>query len=122
MLFYTVGQSRIFLTMLYAGLAVGLYVSLDGAARRLFGAGKLLSLIMDLMLGTAIAAVTCIALVIAADGELRLYSLMGIFCGFLVYMGTLNPLLHALARLLLVPLRALGRFLMQRRLVKIFLK
>ena len=122
MLFYTVGQSQIFLTMLYAGLAAGLYVSLDGAARRLFEAGKLLSLTMDLLLGIVLAVIACIALLIAADGELRLYSLMGMLAGFLLYMGTLAPLLERLAALISIPLRALGRFLIRRTLVKKLLK
>ena len=122
MLFYTVGQSQIFLTMLYAGLAVGLCVSLDGAARRLFGAGRLMALIMDLMLGVVIALIACFALVIAADGDLRLYSLLGMLCGFLLYMGTLAPLLHRLASLAFIPLRAAARFLENRTLVKKLLK
>ena len=57
MLFYTVGQSRIFLVMLYAGLAVGLYAWLDSAARRLFEAGLFCRLIMDLLLGAAVLAI-----------------------------------------------------------------
>lgn len=122
MLFYTVGQSRIFLTMLYAGLAAGLYISLDGAARRLFEAGKLLSLMMDLLLGIVLAVIACIALLIAADGELRLYSLMGMLAGFLLYMGTLAPLLEKFAALMSIPLRALVRFLRRRTLVKKLLR
>lgn len=122
MLFYTVGQSRIFLMMLYAGLLVGLYVSMDGAARRLFGAGRLFSAGMDLMLGLVVAAIACFALVIAADGELRLYSLMGMLAGFLIFRGTLAPLMSSLARLSLTALRAMKRFLLRRTLIKKLLK
>ena len=122
MLFYTVGQSRIFLTMLYAGLAIGFYVSIDHAARRLFGAGRLMALSMDLLLGVVIAGVGCFALIIAADGELRLYSLLGMLCGFLIYTGTLAPLLHRFAALALLPLRAAARFLAKRTLIKKLLK
>lgn len=122
MLFYTVGQSQIFLTMLYAGLLAGLYVSIDGAARRLFEAGRLFGALMDLILGVVLAAVACIALIIAADGELRLYSLMGLLAGFLIYMGTLHPLLIQLFRLASIPLRAVRRFLLRLSLVKKLLK
>ena len=108
--------------MLYAGLLVGLYASIDGAARRLFEAGRLFDALMDLILGVVIAAVACIALVSAADGELRLYSLMGLLAGFLIYMGTLHPLLIRLFRLASIPLRAACRFLMNRPLVKKLLK
>lgn len=122
MLFYTVGQSRIFLTMLYAGLAVGFYVSIDSAARRLFGAGPLMALAMDLLLGIIIAVITCLALVIAADGELRLYSILGVLCGFLIYTGTLGPLFQRIAALALIPLRAAVGFLTRRTLIKKLLK
>lgn len=122
MLFYTIGQSRIFLDMLYAGLAVGLYVNIDSAARRLFAAGRLFAAAMDLILGAVVAVVACLALVIAADGELRLYSLMGLLAGFLIYMGTIAPLTGRLAHLLLIPLRALRRFLLRRTFIKKLLK
>ena len=122
MLFYTVGQSRIFLTMLYAGLAVGLYASLDAAARRLFGAGRLLALMMDLVFGIAAAAVTCLALVVAADGELRLYALMGVAAGYLNFRGTVAPLLTKTCRILSVPLRTLGHWLQERSFIQKILK
>lgn len=98
MLFHTVGQSRIFLTMLYAGMGVGLYGALDSAARRLFGAGRILSLFMDLLFGAVAAAIVISALLRASDGELRLYSLMGVLCGYLIFAGTLQPLLVRAAR------------------------
>ena len=117
MLFYTVGQSRIFLTMLYAGLAVGLYVSLDSAARRLFRPGPVFSLAMDLLFGLIAACITCIALVAAADGELRLYSLLGVLSGALIYMGTVDPLLNRAGSLLLRPLNALLGWIKQRSFI-----
>jgi len=122
MLFYTVGQSRIFLTMLYAGLAVGLYASLDAAARRLFDAGRTLALAMDLLFGVVAASITCLALVAAADGELRLYALMGVAAGYLIFRGTVAPLLSKACRMLAVPLRALNRWLGRRSFIKKILK
>lgn len=98
MLFGTVGQSRVFLTMLYAGLLLGLYADLDSAARRLFRAGRLLSVLMDLFFGVAAACIVFSALLAAADGELRLYSLMGACCGYLIWAGTLSPVLPRLFR------------------------
>lgn len=122
MLFYTIGQSRIFLTMLYAGLAVGLYAGLDSAARRLFGAGRILSLMMDLMFGLVLAAIVLTALICAADGELRLYSLMGVLCGYLLCAGTLRPLLGFLfrqaGRFLIKPCRWAGRLTIVKKLLR----
>lgn len=118
MLFYTVGQSRVFLAMLYAGLLIGLYASLDGAARRLFDAGRILALFMDLLLGLVAGLIVLAALLLAADGELRLYALLGVICGYLVYLGTLGPALRAILRHLFRPLRRLARWLSQRKIIQ----
>ena len=122
MLFYTVGQSRIFLTMLYAGLAVGLYGSLDAAARRLFVPGRLLALAMDMVFGVIAAALTCLALTAAADGELRLYALMGVAAGYLIFRGTLAPLLSKACHAIGIPLHAAGRWMSRRTFIQKMLK
>lgn len=122
MLFYTVGQSRIFLIMLYAGLAVGLYSTLDSALRRLFQAGWLLKLLMDLIFGLIMAGIVLTALVYAADGELRLYALMGVLCGYLIYAGTLAPLISRATGFLAKGLRVAGQRMRGWKIVKILLK
>ena len=122
MLFSTVGQSRVFLIMLYAGLALGLYASFDRAARLLFGAGRLLALIMDLIFGLAAAALTCLALLHAADGELRLYSLMGVLAGYLIYAGSLRQPVEGLMHLITRLLRAAFQWLNRRTFMKKLLK
>lgn len=122
MLFSTVGQSRVFLIMLYAGLALGLYGSFDRAARRLFGAGRLLALIMDLFFGLSAAAFTCLALLHASDGELRLYSLMGVLAGYLLYAGSLKQPVEKTAALIIRAIHAAGRWLSGRTFMKKLLK
>ncbi len=122
MLFYTVDQGEIFLTMLYAGLAVGLYASLDSAARRLFQAGRWLALTMDLLFGVVAAAMAAVALIVAADGELRLYSLLGLICGYLIFMGTLAPLLERILASLNRLLRALIHWLSRRTFLQKLLR
>ena len=122
MLFYTVGQSRIFLCMLYAGLLIGLYLSADNALRRLFEAGRILSVCMDLLFGAAAAAVVILALIIAADGELRLYALMGALCGYLLYVATLEPVLIRLLRCLKRPVVLCIDFLSRSMLIKKFFR
>lgn len=122
MLFYTVGQSRIFLMMLYAGLLVGLYLSMDSALRRLIQAGRIMNICMDLLFGVVLAGIVIVALMIAVDGELRLYALLGVLCGFLIYSATLGPLLRRLALLMKKPLSALLRAVLRLRPVKMFFK
>lgn len=122
MLFSTVGQSRVFLTMLYAGLAVGLYANLDSAARRLFEAGRLFSLLMDFLFGVVSAVIAIIALLYAADGELRLYSLMGVLCGYLIWAGTLAPVLTRLFTLFFYLLKRFFGRLQKISIVKKFFR
>jgi len=108
--------------MLYAGLTVGLYFSVDSAARRLFAAGRWLSFFMDLIFGAAAALITLLALLLASDGELRLYALMGVVCGFLIYMGTFAPLISKLLSLTARGSRAALSWLSRRKLIKKLLK
>lgn len=122
MLFYTVGQSRVFLIMMYAGLAIGLYLSADQALRQLFSAGRILSFIMDLLFGIASACIILCALMIASGGELRLYALMGALCGYLIYAATLGPLLRRLARTLIKPARAFCLWLRRRTFLQKFFR
>ncbi len=118
MLFYTVGQSRIFLTMLYAGMLIGIYSTLDGAARRLFEAGRLLGVLLDLLFGTAAAAIVIFALLICADGELRLYSLLGTICGYILYMSTFDRLLKSIFKLIAKPVRRIFSGISRSRLMR----
>ena len=94
MLFYTIGQSQIFLGMLYAGLAVGLWYDVLKLLRRLFQAGKILSLVLDLAFGAGAVVPVLAALLKANYGEMRLYALLGCLCGFVIYMGSVGPLLE----------------------------
>ncbi len=122
MLFYTVGQSRVFLTMLYAGMCIGLYAMLDNAARHLFEAGRLMAFFMDLLFGAAAACIVILALLISADGELRLYALMGALCGYILFTATLGRLLPRILSFLFKPLcclaHALGRSRLMHRILK----
>ncbi len=118
MLFYTVGQSRIFLTMLYCGMLTGVYVSLDHALRRLFKAGRIFCAAMDLVLGIVTALIIIAGLMTASGGELRLYALLGVLCGFLLYMSTVYPLFERMLGLCARLFRSLVGRLSKVRLVK----
>ena len=122
MLFYTVGQSRIFLTMLYAGMIAGGYILIDRALRRLFEAGRLLGLMMDLVMGAVLGCIVILGLMIASDGELRLYSILGTVCGYILFMATFGQLIPRLCSALLKPICALLRILRRSRLIGHILK
>ena len=71
MLFSTVGQGWVFVWMVAAGAAIGVWYALLAAVRRLLAAGFWLSLAADLAFGAGAAATFCAALVAADYGRVR---------------------------------------------------
>lgn len=98
MLFYTVGQSRVFLAMLYAGLIVGACYDFSCGARRVLQAGRLLTAVVDLAFALAAALLIGLTLWRANFAHLRLYALLGAACGAVLYGFTLGPLLRGAGR------------------------
>ena len=97
MLFATIGQWKVFVAMMVAGLLVGLVYDLLAALRRLLCAGPLLSLCADLAFGLAAALVLGGALTFANYGQARLFAFLGAGAGIALY--ALGP--HRLGRGLL---------------------
>ena len=122
MLFYTLGQSAAFLLMIPAGLTIGLIWDGLYLMRRLLEPGFILTLALDLGFSMTSAALFGLGLFRALYGEMRLYAVMGALCGFLIYTGTLSPLLRRLmsagVRLLKRFIRALLRLKITKRLLR----
>ena len=97
MLFATIGQWKVFVAMMAAGLLVGLVYDLLAGARRLLRAGPLLSLCADLAFGLTAALVLGGALTFANYGQMRLFAFLGAGAGAALY--ALGP--HRLGRGLL---------------------
>ena len=68
MLFETIGQYRIFLWMLAAGMLIGAWYGCMAVLRRLLEAGVWLGLLCDVGFGLGAAAIFCAALVAANYG------------------------------------------------------
>ena len=85
MLFATIGQWKVFVAMMAAGLLVGLVYDLLAALRRLLRAGPLLSLCADLAFGLLSALLLGGALTLADYGRARLYPFLGAGAGLLLY-------------------------------------
>lgn len=98
MLFYTVGQSRVFVMMLCVGLGIGAWYGLWEILRALQQAGTLLSLAMDMLFGAGAAALIIWGAMRVSYGELRPYALLGAVCGCVLFFGAVRP-----------PARFLGR-------------
>jgi spore cortex biosynthesis protein YabQ len=91
MLFYTVGQSQIFLMMLYAGAAVGLWYDALRLVRYMLRAGRALAFALDIVFGVGSAALVIAFMLKANYVELRLYALLGALCGLVLYAFTISP-------------------------------
>jgi len=100
MLFYTVGQSQVFLMMLYVGLGVGAWYSSLEILRRLTQAGPLLSLGLDMVFGAGAAALMIAGALRVSYGELRLYAVLGVLCGAWIFRGAVLPPARCMGRLL----------------------
>lgn len=122
MLFYTIGQFRIFLWMAASGLVIGAWYAFLAFVRRLLQAGFWLSLAADLAFGTGAAAIFLAFLVAANYGRLRLFAVLGMLAGCALFAFGLYPPLNALTRALRRGfLRAYNK-LKQNRLINVILR
>ena len=99
MLFATIGQWKVLVAMMVAGLLVGLVYDLLAALRRLLPRGTLLSLCADLAFGLMSALVLGGALTFANYGQMRLFAFLGAGAGAALYaLGAAPPRARAFAR------------------------
>lgn len=97
MLFYTVGQSRVFLMMLYVGMGIGGWLCLLEGVRRVQEAGTVRSLWLDLLGGAGAAGMIIWGAMRVCDGELRAYALLGAVCGCHLCLSAVRPPVRWLA-------------------------
>lgn len=95
MMFETVGQSGVFLAMVYAGLLVGLLYDGLRLMRRLLAANALVTGLADLLFWLAAGAVVAVALALKGEGSLRLYALAGCASGAALYLLGISRVLRA---------------------------
>ncbi len=95
MLFHTYDQARVFLGMLYAGIAIGVWYDALRLVRGLLDAGKWLTAALDAVFALGAACILIGFMLLANYGELRLYCLLGASCGVMLYAFTIGPLLKA---------------------------
>lgn len=122
MLFYTVGQSEIFIAMLYAGMLVGLWYDALRAIRGLLDAGPYLSLAIDLVFSVGCAGILIGFMLRANYMDLRLFALLGALCGLILYGFTLGPLLRRIFTRIFRGLRLVIKYFMNITIVKKILK
>ncbi|MEA4898842.1 spore cortex biosynthesis protein YabQ [Bacillota bacterium Meth-B3] len=118
MLYYTVGQWRIFVTMVAAGALAGAWYALMARVARALDAGAWLNAFFDLMIALGVWTIVCAGLLAANYGEVRLYALSGAALGFFAYQLTVKRLVDALLGAVSKIARKLRAWLCKRSLMK----
>jgi len=122
MLFSTIGQIHVFLWMIGAGLAAGALYTLFSWLRRLLEAGFWLTLVIDALFGLCAAALMIFAALFAGCTSLRLYELLGVALGAILFELGLHPplewLMRWIARITKRILRKTAKF----RLIKVIFR
>ena len=93
--FETNSQAWVFLGMVYLGLALGLIY--DGLSPLRRSRKKGLTACMDLIFFLLAGAALTLALVVTGQDGLRLYALLGLLCGGILYLMGLRRLLLGVA-------------------------
>lgn len=89
MLFATVGQGALFVWMVVAGIAVGIWYGLVALLRRILQAGFWLTLACDLLFGLGSAVILLYFMITGNYGQVRLFSILGAALGFFLFMFAL---------------------------------
>ena len=122
MLYYTIGQWRIFVTMVLCGMAAGAWYGLLARTAQFLKSGVWLNAFIDLLIALGIWLIILVGLLITSYGEVRLYPLLGVALGFALYRLTIAQLLNLLLKWVARFLTWLVKFLGNRKVMKYILK
>ena len=122
MLHSTTNQAYVFLSTLYAGLIIGFLYDCCRMVRKMIRAGVIITGILDLLFWAVIGILSFLVLFYVDNGSVRLYTVVGLLIGWLLYRLTLSPFimkaldwiyktladfLHWLGKILLWPVRVI---------------
>ena len=122
MLFATVGQGALFLWMMAAGAAVGLWYALLATLRRFIQAGFYLTLVCDLAFGIGSAVILIAFLVSGNYGRVRLFEIVAALLGALIFALAASPPLKGLENALRRTFRRIKASMSGNRLLKVIFK
>ncbi len=115
-------QAQLFVWMMAAGVAVGVWYMLTALLRRFIQAGFCLSLACDLLFALGCAAILIAALVAGNYGQARPFELLGALLGAALFGFGLVPPLRALGRVIVRVLRKIMAYLAKNHLIKVIFK
>lgn len=93
-MFEATRQGGVFLSMMYAGLACGVFYDILRLLRRMMRAGRVASAAADLIFWLGAACVCAYALFHISHEPVRLYALLGALCGMLLYLAGVSELIY----------------------------
>ena len=108
-MFATVGQARIFLATVYAGLFTGLLYDALSVPRRLLKPNRTLAGAIDLLFWVAAAVVFTVVTVMSGGDGLRGYMLLGFCSGLVIYWVGIHFILRVLAKNIVKFIRGLRK-------------
>lgn len=114
-MFEATRQGGVFLTMVYAGLLCGVCYDILRALRRITGAGRIVTGMLDLVFWLGAAALCAYTLLHISREPLRLYALLGCAGGMLLYLFGVSELLYVFMRIPYRALCKLGRAIAKKR-------
>lgn len=118
MLYYTIGQWRVFVFMLLAGAAAGCWYGLLLRAGRLMQAGPWLNAFLDVLSALGIWLTVTWALILANYGQVRFYALAAAALGLAIQRLTVGRLLMRLIGLAASGLGRAFRYIARCTLIK----
>lgn len=90
MLMATSNQAYIFLSALYMGIVIGLIYDIYRVVRILSNSSKLVTSIMDILFWITAAILCIVGFFYVSSGEIRLYSIIGLALGWILYLLTFS--------------------------------
>lgn len=88
----TANQAYVFLATVYGGLIIGLFFDIYRMIRRIFKPGKWLTGLLDLIFWIIVAFFSFLVLFYINDGQVRLYSFLGLGLGWGLYILSISQL------------------------------
>lgn len=87
-------QAVQFLLMLQCGICIGFIYSLFLPLRLIGAKHRLIFIAADFIFGLIAGAVFVLFLLLSSSGELYFYSLLSVFCGFLLQYAAVRPIIR----------------------------
>lgn len=108
--------------MIGAGLLVGAWYTLLAALRKLFDAGFLLTLMMDVLFGIGASLILIAALMLGNYGSLRFYELLGAVLGIVLFSLGAAPPIQWFSHHIVLRIRHIFGKISRNRLIKVIFR